>query len=237
MVIIKMKKTLGTLDLMERTSNVKIIEDNPDYLKTQIIKGSNKTFIIPNKISSDLSYLTGAIICDGHIRKDEYRIVFENVRKEIIEKFLEKMKDVFSVEEKYRIIKDKRKTRKKRYRVEISGKPIVVLFNDVFDIARGKKCYIVRVPDIIKESNLEIKRAFMEGVFDTDGGKRRRGLGLSTASEGFRDDIVSILFDLGVHAKKDKWLNKKYKKEYFGLYFKSDARVAKSGLNFFGKEA
>jgi len=95
-----------------------------------------------------------------------------------------------------------------------------MFLSEVFNIPRGKKSHIVIVPEIIKKSNKNIKNAFLEGVFDTDGGKRGRGLGLSCASITFRNDLIELLSDLDIIVHKDEWLNKKYNKTYYGFYFK-----------------
>ncbi len=53
----------------------------------------------------------------------------------------------------------------------------------------------------------------------SDGGKRKGGLGLSTASVAFRNQLVDLLEEFDINAKKDQWLNKLYNKNYYGLYF------------------
>ena len=87
------------------------------------------------------------------------------------------------------------------------------------DVPRGKKSHKIIVPDTVKQSSPELKRAFLEGVFVTDGGKRRGGLGLSTASLLFRDQMAHLLEEFDIQPKKDQWINKLYNKKYYGLYF------------------
>lgn len=208
------------LSLMKKLSNTKIIKVEEEKLKIQIIKGSDKIVSIPFELSSDLSYVIAAMICDGHIKKDKYRIIFENVDKDIVMKFMQKVCNVFEIETKYRTMIDKRVGRKIRYRVNINSKPITVFLNELFEIPRGKKSERVKVPEIIKKSEKDIKKAFIEGVFDTDGGKRQHGFGLSSVSKKFRDDIVSLLSEFSINVHVDEWVNKKYNKKYYGLYFK-----------------
>ena len=56
----------------------------------------------------------------------------------------------------------------------------------------------------------------------TEGGKRRRGYGLSTASKELQEGLVELFTNTGIPTTKDKWIYKKYKKEYYGLIFKKD---------------
>lgn len=56
----------------------------------------------------------------------------------------------------------------------------------------------------------------------TEGGKRHRGFGLSTASKQLWQDLVTLFKDIEIKVKVDKWIHKKYKKEYYGLSFRKD---------------
>lgn len=55
----------------------------------------------------------------------------------------------------------------------------------------------------------------------TEGGKRRRGYGLSTASKQLCDDLSDLFLEIGIPNTKDKWIYKRYKKEYYGIVFKT----------------
>ena len=48
---------------------------------------TGKVVIIPKEINEDLAYLAGAILCDGHLKKDDYRIFYELTEKRLVEKF------------------------------------------------------------------------------------------------------------------------------------------------------
>jgi intein/homing endonuclease len=200
--------------------NMIITENSPDKTYVQIVKGSNKIVAVPNYVSNDLAYIVAAIICDGHLKKDKFRIVFENTNEETMKKFVQKMNDLFEINAKYTIVRDKREYRKIRFRAEITSKPIFLLFNNIFEIPRGKKSDKVKVPVIIKKSSGRIKLSFLEGVFDTDGGSRHGTIGLTSASKEFRDDLVSILHKMGFTVYSDEWLNKVYDKKFYGFYIK-----------------
>jgi len=228
---------MNTLDavsnVMKKHKNITVTAAKGNRIRVQIVKGSNKIVSIPCRLSEDIAYLIAATMCDGHIRPDKYTIIFENSNKRVIKKFVKKVRDVFETEAKYRLVNDSRDGRMIRYRTEITSKPITILFNEVFGIPRGKKSDIIKVPDAIKNSGKGIKLSFIEGVFDTDGGRRQRGFGLSSASKTFRDDIAEMLSEFGFAPHMDEWINKKYNRKYYGLHFKNlgaDADKQK-GLN------
>lgn len=179
---------------------------------------TGKASKIPCQLNEDTAYLAGAILCDGHLRKDGYSIYYELTEKRLMQKFRRKIRCCFDIE---RPLKERngRPGCKKRYCVHVDNKPIFRFFNCFFSIPRGKKSDRTTIPEIVIKSDKKIKSAFLEGVFDTDGGKRRRGYGLSTASIKFREQTVELLKEFGVKTLKDEWINKKYNKKYFGLSF------------------
>ena len=65
----------------------------------------------------------------------------------------------------------------------IDSKAIYNLLTKIYEIPIGKKSNIVKIPTLISNSNKSIKSAFLIGVMVTDGEKRRRNAGISTASK------------------------------------------------------
>jgi intein/homing endonuclease len=103
----------------------------------------------------------------------------------------------------------------------IDSKAIYYLLKDVFEIPKGKKSHILKVPKYILLSNKSIKAAFLIGIMTTEGGKRKRGyLGLSTASKQMWKDLSNLFSELKIKNFKDKWTHRKYQKEYYGIAFK-----------------
>ena len=111
------------------------------------------------------------------------------------------------------------KRNKFHYAAEPSNKLAVRLFNKFLEVPRGKKSHLIFVPEIIKDASKEIRLAFLEGVFDTEGCIRRKGLRITSASKQFRDDLCELLFSVGEKGWKDEWINKKYYKKYYGLQY------------------
>lgn len=192
--------------------------------KIEFISSSRgKPFRLPVVLDENLAYLVAAILCDGHLYKDSFRVSFEITNEEIIKKFQAKLNTVFSMNYTYSIRIDKRKNRKKLFKIMFKSKPIVRLLTRLFNIPRGKKSHLIEVPEQVLCGSPEIKKAFLEGVFDTDGGHRGRGLGLSTASPVFRNQIAIMLEELNLKVSRDEWVNRKYNKKYYGLYFRKKA--------------
>jgi len=193
---------------------VREIMDNAEYFCSTTGKATR----LPKEINEDLAYLAGAILCDGHLRKDGYSVYYELTERKLVKKFQEKIHNNFEIDRPIKKI-NSRQGCKQRYIVRIDNKPIFRFFNFFFNMPRGKKADKTKIPEVIINTDKEIKSAFLEGVFDTDGGKRHRGYGLSTSSQRFRDQIAYLLEEFGVKCLKDEWINKKYNKKYFGLSF------------------
>ena len=225
-----------TIKELLNAKNIKIVNERSDSLEVRIHKGSKKHFSIPLKITPDLAYLAACVICDGHLKKDKYRLVFEVADENVIKKFTNIYNKLFCANEIYKIRNEKRTDRKTPYRIVINGKPVVILFERFFEIPRGKKSHLVCVPNVIKESNTNIKSSFLAGVFDTDGGKRGKQLGLTSASKVFRDDLCLLINEFNVNPCKDQWLNKKNGKIYYGLRFAGVPKWSK-GLESFDSHA
>tara|TARA_Y100000310_G_C20502428_1_gene724673 strand:- start:584 stop:988 length:405 start_codon:yes stop_codon:yes gene_type:complete len=85
------------------------------------------------------------------------------------------------------------------------------------EIPRGKKSSIVFVPEKIKKASLEIKKYFLAGYFDTDGGFRGSTLGFTTASKRLNLEVSDLLVEFNIGHSLDSWVNKKYKKEFYGI--------------------
>ncbi|MDO8626926.1 MAG: hypothetical protein Q7K42_00540, partial [Candidatus Diapherotrites archaeon] len=141
---------------------------------------TGKVFKLPPKLNPDLAWLVGAILCDGHMHKLRHGVSFEVVDKILIIKFQNIFNAQFGVNVAYKNSKLREK-RKQLYRFRVRCKPVVRFFEQFFEIPRGKKSHKIVVPQLILNSNIGIKKAFLIGVFDTDGGKRRNGLGLTSA--------------------------------------------------------
>ncbi|MDP6670578.1 MAG: LAGLIDADG family homing endonuclease [archaeon] len=179
---------------------------------------SARPFRIPHNIEENLAYLLGAILGDGHITKIADRIAFEVSEKWLAKKFKSKVMVVFAqnLNLRTRFRPDRDTT---SYGLLWNNKSAVRLFTKFLSVPRGKKSHIITVSRLIRESNQNIRLAYLEGVFDTEGCIRRKGLRITSASKDFRDGLCDLLISFGEKGYKDEWINKKYNKKYYGLQY------------------
>lgn len=199
--------------------SLKLLLKSEKSLTTKAKFGPSKETKIPLEINEEIALLSSSIIGDGHLKKSKFQITLEATNPslpKIIQRICLKQ-----FERKFNITPVKsRKNKKDTTTIRIDSKSIFLLLNIALDIPSGKKSRIVKVPEEVKKSNNSIKAAFIIGILLTEGGKRRRGIGISSASETLRDDVVKLLRDLKIKAYIDKWTHRKNKKEYYGFYFK-----------------
>ncbi|MCH7850801.1 MAG: hypothetical protein IH845_04120 [Nanoarchaeota archaeon] len=207
--------------VLESQKDLNILRITKDYIVVKAKYGPSKETRIPLTLSKDLSIFVSMIIGDGHLKKSKKQITIELSDKKLIEYFKKICFKIFNREFNINPVKP-RPNKKQSWHIPIDSKAIYNLLNQVFEVPIGKKSHTVKVPKIIKSSKKEFKRAFLQGIMLTEGGKRRRGYGLSTASKTLWEDLQILFENIGIPIKNDKWLYKKYKKEYYGLVFKKD---------------
>ena len=211
-------------EVLKSQKNLKIINITNKEVITKAKRGPSKETRIPFLLEEILSFFTATIIGDGHLRKSKLQILIELSDKELI-KYIKKIcKEIFNRDFNINNVKQ-REGRKPTYYIAMDSKAIYSLLNKVFEIQIGRKSNIVYIPKIIKESNDSIKSSFLMGIMLTEGGNRRRGYGMSTSSKKLWEDLIKMFTELGIEVSPDKWIYKKYNKEYYGFYFKKDKIV------------
>ncbi len=178
------------------------------------------------RIDVSVAYLIGAIIGDGTIAGSkrrynplvgDYRISIEGVNKEYLEQgFYPVAYALFSPKSKVRRVTDKRGHRLPRWSFQFSDKKFHYFLANELGLGSGKKAHRVKIPDVIMGSEDDILRHFIAGLFDTDGGLRGKSIGQSTASKQLNNDVVEILRKFGFTVSEEKWINRKYLREYYG---------------------
>ncbi|MEK6948182.1 MAG: LAGLIDADG family homing endonuclease [Nanoarchaeota archaeon] len=210
------------MNLKEEFSKFRLVKEDEKYIYVKGTRGVPKIVKISKVLTHDMYFLAGVILGDGHLKKDKTRISIELTDKEKLQSINKMFELTFGLQSiRIHPIRDKRENRKLRFLSYIDSAPIYHLFHEIFQIPRGKKSHKIFVPKFVFNAPLTIKKYFLLGVFITDGGKRSgiNSKGLSTASLEFRDGISRLLRDVLIIDKHDQWLNKKYRKVYYGLYF------------------
>jgi intein/homing endonuclease len=191
--------------------------------------------INPIRLTPKTAYLAGLIIGDGHIsncsksqsdRSRDYRIVIELTDLDYAMLILKLIKSVIPTKSAFRIPKA-RGSRKKSFYIQIRNKSFFYFLTNIMGVPAGAKSSIVSIPNKIKESSLNIKKHFIAGLFDTDGGLRSNTIGFCTASEQLIIDMSNLLTEFLIKHKLESWENRKYRRVYYGLL------IAKSEIDSF----
>ena len=202
---------------------MRLISLNKDNIFVQAKYGPSKVVKLPLKISDDLSCLVAFIIGDGHLLKNKFRTSIESSNKNLLLIASKIVKDLFNIKTSIKKIK-KRDRKKQTYHLTIYSKAIQELLSIIFKIPRGKKSNIVRVPKQISLRDKKIKGAFIIGLLAAEGSRRGKyNVRICSASIGLLEDVKKILKDLKIDSKIESWINKKYKKEYYSIFFERNS--------------
>jgi hypothetical protein len=200
-------------------NNMNLINYNNKEIIVKAKYGPSKETKIPLVINEELSCFIAAIIGDGHLKKNKFQISLDGFDLKLINRYKIICKRLFK--RNFNVCKWI-ENEKYRYCLRIDSKAIYEVLKKVFKIPSGKKSNIVKIPKFIKENNKSIKASFIIGILVTEGGKRKRGFGLSTSSKGLWKDLIYLFKEIKINVKKDKWIYKKYNKEYYGISFKKE---------------
>ena len=208
----------GVKDILVSDSKFKIIKESGQELliyspySTKIIK-------IPLKLSIELCALAGFVIGDGHIRKSKFSIEVGVTDFEIIKSIATMIKKSFDWDATIRIQKSKGK--QDIFRIQIDSKPIWLFFTKILEIPPGKKCFTVKVPDVISHSDLEFKRWFLSGLFLADGGiKKHHFICFTSCSKTLIEGIEKILKEFSISTWRSEWISKISSRRIFDLFVK-----------------
>ena len=161
----------------------------------------NQTAKIP-KLSSDLFYLLGLLVTDGHIqyiRGEKYSVLFFTSHKEEKEMLVSLIEKLFDYKP---LIRAKLYGWNKltSFELHISSKQLTEFLHEKFDIPYGNKSGNIRVPRIIfKRSDRDIEN-FLRGVIDGDGGISITSfkLTISSKSKSFLYDLKRLSKNIGI---------------------------------------
>jgi len=167
---------------------------------------TKKRIVIPYKINELLAKIIGGHIADGHMQKDKlsYKINISHGRKEDLNFFGVWIKQVFNIDGRMRFSK-KDNTWSLWYSNKIIGK----FFENIAKIKAGKKFHIVKEPEIIKNSSLNIRNAFALGVMTFDGTVKTCGIiSIRLKSKRLINDLEKIFQLNNIKLNKIYNLNK-----------------------------
>jgi hypothetical protein len=208
-------------EVLKSQEELKRINITNKEIITKAKFGPSKDTRIPFLLDEHLAFFVATIIGDGHLKKSKLQISIELSNKKLLDYIKKTCLKLFNRNFNIRPVKQRDK-RKPTYQIAMDSKAIYFLLNKVFEVQIGNKSNIVFVPKVIKESSNSIKSAFLIGIMLTEGGNRRKGYGLSTSSKTLWEDLIQLFNEIGIKVFIDRWIYKKYNKEYYGFYFKKD---------------
>ena len=185
------------------------------------------------KIDEDMAYIIGAILGDGHIsnsaksnkdKSKDYRIILETYDFSFIGSFESMLKKFINTKSNTKI-RNRENKRNITYYFQLRNKSFYQFLVNYIQILPGSKSGILRVPEKFLASSNIIKKRFIAGLFDSDGGIRGRFIGFTMKNELFMEDVFKILGEIGFDIKKERWFNKKYDRYYYGLRFNKENTV------------
>lgn len=193
--------------------SVAIDSNNYQTIDLSYINGAKLTF------SKELSYYVGAILGDGNIsRKNVY---FMSEDYELIQ-YMSSIVKQYNLGEAHENIQKYTKTNHRPFiRLNCGPKKARDLCRDIglIDDAGHKQ---FNVPDVILKSPNDVKFAFIQGIFDTDGTiskynghKSNFCLDFCTKSNELAIGCMNILRSLGVSCRICRSYNKVYKRMYY----------------------
>lgn len=182
--------------------------------------------IYPIPLNEKTAYLAGVIIGDGYIsggfkgpkspNSRNYRVYIDLTDFEFISVIAALTKEVIP---KSIPIREKKvpNGHLPSWSFTFTNKSWWYFFTETLGVPAGKKSRVVAVPLTILNSSNEVKRAFLAGLFDTDGGLRSKTIGLTTASKILVEQVALLFNEFGFNCCISSWLIKKYNWRYYGL--------------------
>lgn len=207
-------------EVLKLSRRMRLISINKNYLEVQAKYGPSKIVKLPLKINKNLSCFTAVIIGDGHLCYDKFRITVESCNKELLSILSEMVLSLFNIKTSIKEVK-KREGKIQTYHLSIYSKAVFELLNIIFDIRRGKKSSIVRIPKQIIKGNKCFYSPFIIGLLIAEGSRKgKKEVRICSASKRLLEDIKIMLERINISSKIESWFNKKYKKEYYSISFK-----------------
>ncbi len=188
-------------------------------------KNFNKKLILNEK----MAYLIGVIIGDGHISNStksktdlskDYQINIELINYDYLKEIEFLVKEFIETESTTRALK-KREGKEQSWVFRFRNRDFYQYLTEIIGIPSGSKTGKLFIPKAILSGNFSIKKNFIAGLFDTDGGKRGKRIGFTMKSEKFQLDTSFLLKELRITHYNERWLNKKYQSYYYGIKISS----------------
>jgi type IV secretory pathway ATPase VirB11/archaellum biosynthesis ATPase len=158
-----------------------------------VLTRRNRMTRIPLTLTENLAFIAGWILSDGSLGSGMVKVIPaspEN-RDEIAEAFRKEFGLDYHLYGKHA----------RYFDMIYTSASAADFLHTVFEIPRGPKARIIRVPRLIMESDNRVASAFLKGVFQGDGPYSRPGIvSLKSFSEMFLRDVQFLLTRFGVYS-------------------------------------
>lgn len=184
---------------------------------------------LPRHHSLELMYILGTIIGDGslnHSSNGSYFIKFEMKDISILTIIQKLFLKIFGVHKS--IVLVHRKDGRKIYLLKYSNKSVYYFFNRFFGIT-PRKAKTVRIK-LSESMSRDGKIALLLGLYHTDGSLVKNSLRFYTSSPHLKDDVRSILTNLGYPSRYYSYKRKHYTEEYH-VYVKNSRELLSEFTN------
>jgi len=192
---------------------------NPEAVKTMEIK--NKQVEIKSPPLNELfSEFLGALAGDGHVNKINYEVSI-SMDKDLDGAYCDHITQLFK---KLFNIHSRRYVQKNKVKCFVYSKELVNFLSENYKIPVGKKKGRLHIPLQVK-SNKNLLKAYIRGVFDTDGSFNRHHLndamvGIACRDKIFMEELKNTLQYLNFtasHSNKNLYI---YQKKEIDRFFK-----------------
>ncbi len=171
------------------------IQEHFEFLQSSVSHKGNKMKAVP-ALTIDLCKIAGAHAADGCLTKEINREGFFVYRFEIGDQNLDAMHafrnwlfSAFGIN--LNIIK---KEHKGLYMAQIKNKIWFRYLHQILGFSAGEKTYTVRMPEIIRKSDLKFRNAFVTGALTFEAGVNEEGtVAFRVASKRFTEDLADVL--------------------------------------------
>ena len=191
------------------------------HLQTINIKNKPEKIKI-SQLNEKFAEFLGALAGDGHMNKVTYEISIsmdKDLDKQYAKQVLKLYKELFDIKARTYIQKDYNKIKCFAY-----SKELVNYLSNKYNIPIGKKKGNLRIPKQIK-NNKPLLRAYIRGLFDTDGSIHRHHpktamLGIISRDPAFIKDVKQALVKLNFTVSLSNKNLYIYKKKEIDRFFK-----------------
>lgn len=179
--------------------------------------GNQKSVLIPSEFNSELAFLIGSYMAEGHAAHSVWTITIANSNINVLERLKDAFKNQFGIQAKIQIPgpDDLDPAGNRRCPCVVAASKTVVEFLEF--LGCGFHSSTKRIPAAVFQSPKSVVLSFLEGMF-LDAAVLKGSWAICLNSKDLIADIQALLTNLGVVTSYNKVWNKKYKKFYHKLH-------------------